>query len=101
MSGARERLPDRRASGIFSFPAAGQRYLVSFSHFRGTTRLAEIFLDSGNPNSLLKTHASDSAVLVNLLLGYGVYLEIIRHSAAGPVRAALDLLAAEFDSGAP
>jgi hypothetical protein len=88
----RRRLPDRRPSAIFSFEVGGHRYIASFSRFPGTARLAEVFLDSGKPNSLLQTRASDSAVLVSLLLQYGVDLEVIRYSISGPIRAALDMI---------
>jgi len=95
MSAARTRLPDRRLSEIFSFEVAGHWYVASFSRFPCTSRLAEIFLDFGKPNSLLQTHAADSAVLVSLFLQHGVGLEIIGHSVAGPVRVALEMI----DSG--
>jgi hypothetical protein len=99
MSTVRQRLPNRRASRILSFEDGGHRYIVSFSCFPGTTKPAEIFLDSGKPNSLLKTYASDSAVLVSSL-----NVETIRRSISGPIRIALDLLAADSaaaEGGAP
>jgi hypothetical protein len=95
---ARERLPNRRSCELFSFDVAGHRYTASFGRFPDG-RVAEIFLDTGKPNTAVQTHASDSAVLVSLLLQHGVCLETIRHSISGPIRKALDVLAAD-DGGA-
>jgi hypothetical protein len=88
----RKKLPDRRLCETLSFEFDSHRYITSFSHFPGTTKLAEIFLDSGKPNTMLQIHASDSAVLVSLLLQHGVDLESIRHSISGPIKTALCLI---------
>ncbi len=86
----RERLPNRRASEIFTFACEGHHYLASVSRF-ADGRLAEIFLDTGRINTAMQQHAETSAVLVSLLLQHGVAPEVIRHSIAGPIAVALDL----------
>jgi hypothetical protein len=90
----RERLPNRRGHELISFEHSGFRFVAGVGRF-SDHRVAEIFLDTGKPNTAVQVHASDSAVLVSLLLQHGVSLETIRHSIAGPIRTALDLLVAD------
>ena len=88
MSGARQRLPDRRGSLRFSFRHDGSLYSATLSKFTDG-RLAEIFIDANKPNSALALHANDAAVLASLLFQHGVTAAAIRHSIAGPLATAL------------
>ena len=97
MSSGRQRLAHRRASETFNFERYSHHYTATFSRFPDG-RVAEVFLDTGKPNTAIQTHASDSAVLVSLLLQHGVSLDAIRHSISGPIRHALELLAADDGS---
>lgn len=71
---ARQHLPTRRDSTVFSFEHA----------------LAEIFIDHARPNSQIAELANAAAVLVSLLLQHGVTAAKIRHSISGPIATALD-----------
>lgn len=102
MNAVRARLPNRRHHEAFEFVHEAQIYRVGIGRYEDG-RLAEVFLNCGKSGTAVQTHAHDSAVLVSLLLQYGVPLDAIRHSltrlpnnvAAGPIGALLDLLAAE------
>jgi hypothetical protein len=86
----RERLPDRRGSLLFQFEHSGVEYTATVSKF-SDGRLAEIFIDSGRPNSQLAELSNDAAVLASLLLQHGVTVAEIRHSISGPLASALAL----------
>ena len=96
MSGARHRLPDRRASMRFSFRHDGALYSATLSKFPDG-QLAEIFIDADKPDSALAVHANDAAVLASMLLQHGVTAAAIRHSIAGPLATAL----AQVEEGEP
>ncbi len=99
----RQRPPNKRPSVAFEFEHEGHRYRASISRF-DSGELAEIFLDTGKVNSPKQTHAETSAILVSLLLQHGVAVDVIRHSIAGPIAVALDMVdgepaAAALDQG--
>jgi hypothetical protein len=86
----RVRLPNRRAAQICVFEHNGHRFRATFGCF-DNGELGEVFLDGAKPDSTLKMHSDDSAVLVSLLLQSGVSPEAIRHSISGPISVALDI----------
>ena len=92
----RERLPNRRASEVFSFRHENRVYTATISRF-ADGRLAEIFLNSGKAGSDVQINAETSAILASLALQAGVPVQTIRHAVKGPVGAALECL----DEGAP
>lgn len=99
---ARRRLPNRRASETFGFDWMGMHYSATISRFPDGG-LAEIFLANGKINSMADVAARDSAVVASLALQHGTPLDVIRKAllrdprgaAAGPLGAALDLIADE------
>jgi hypothetical protein len=101
VTAARERLPNRRASEIFSFECGPHRYVATISYFPGTNRLAEIFLGNGRAGSDVDTAAKDSAIVASICLQHGVPLDVIRHAllrdsrgvASSPLGVAFDLIA--------
>jgi hypothetical protein len=88
---ARRRLPNRRASETFTFLRGGVTYRATVSFF-ADGHMAEIFIDTAKPGSTVAEHANDAAVLVSLLLQYGVSAAEIKHSISGPLATALDLV---------
>lgn len=84
----RRTLPNRRGSLSFGFEWEGHRYRATASRFPDGA-LDEPFLDTGKPNTTLQSNAETSAVLVSLLLQYGVPPNIIARSIAGPIKIAL------------
>jgi hypothetical protein len=76
---ARARLPNRRAALAFAFEHAGQRYRAHVGHFPDGS-VAELFLDAAKQNSALDAFASDSAILISLLLQRGSSLAEIGHA---------------------
>jgi hypothetical protein len=71
-----------------------------FPIFRGTNRLAEIFLGNGRAGSDVDTAAKDSAVVCSIALQHHVPVDVIRHAllrdargvASSPLGTALDAL---------
>jgi hypothetical protein len=100
MSGARHRLPNRRASTTFSFECNALRYLATVSFF-SDGRLAEIFISNAKAGSHSDSAAKDSAVVCSIALQHSVPVEVIRKAllrdsqgrANGPLGAALDIIA--------
>ena len=88
----RRGLPDRRRSTVVAFEHDGQRYRASAGYYPNGA-IGEIFLDVGKAGSSVQSFADDAAVLTSLLLQHGVSVRTIRHSIAGPIATALDLLA--------
>jgi hypothetical protein len=84
----RTRLPDRRASVIFSFEFETHRYRATISRFDDGS-IAELFLDADKFGSGLQHHASTSAILASKLLQFGEPPEAISRSVGGVVGAAL------------
>ena len=101
MNAERQRLPNRRASEIFSFECGSHRFVATISYFPGTNRLAEIFLGNGRAGSDGDTAARDSAIVCSIALQFGADPETIRKALcrdghgnpSGPLGVALDLLA--------
>jgi len=93
----RRRLPNRRGHELLSFEHGGFRYIAGIGRFDGG-KLAEIFLNAEKGDSQLAIQASDSAILMSLLLQLGCPAETIAHSlsVSGVAAAVLDeILAAE------
>jgi hypothetical protein len=96
----RERLPNRRASALFSFRCGGMNYVATISRFNDD-RLAEIFLTNHKVGSDADTAARDAAVIASIALQYNVPVDTIRKAlmrnadgtASGPLGVALDLIA--------
>ena len=96
----RLRLPDRRASTVFSFECTGLHYTASASWF-DDGRLGEVFVGNHRPDSHADACAKDAAILASLALQYGAPLDVLRrallHDSQGrpstPIGCALDLLA--------
>jgi len=103
MTAERQRLPNRRASEIFSFECGSHRFVATISYFPGTNQLAEIFLGNGRAGSDVDSAAKDSAIIASIALQHSVPLDVIRHAllrdshgvASSPLGTALDLIAAE------
>jgi hypothetical protein len=95
---ARRRLPNRRASETFSFTVAG--YTATFSRFPDG-RIGELFLNNHKSNSSADVAARDAAIAFSIAVQFGADPETIRKAlcrdaqarAAGPLGAALDLIA--------
>lgn len=89
---SRRRLPDRRGAETFRFEHEGLRYTASVGRFEDGD-LGEIFLDCGKAGAAVQVNAQSAAILTSLCLQHGVPVETIRHAVAGPIRAALDIVA--------
>jgi hypothetical protein len=100
----RARLPNRRAAIAVTFEHAGQRYRAHIGHHRDGA-VAELFLDAAKQNSALDAFASDSAILISLLLQRGSSPAEIGHALrrnpdgtpASLIGAAVDVIAGEGD----
>lgn len=96
---SREQLPNRRRHHVITFDFQGAQYTAGFSFFE-SGGLAEIFLQSGKPNSGADIAAHDAAILCSICLQHHVPLQTIRHAllraqdgaAAGPLAHAIDLI---------
>ena len=84
----RKRLPNRRASIIFSFEFETHRYRATISRF-DDGGIAELFLDVGKFGSGLQHHASSAAILASMLLQHRVAPGEIARSVGGAVGLAL------------
>ncbi len=99
---ARDRLPNRRASEIFSFESMGLRFSGSVSRYPDG-RVAELFLDNHKAGSSVGTLVRDAAIVLSFALQHGADIDAIRRAlcrnsvgrALGPLATALDLLAVE------
>lgn len=99
----RIRLADRRLH-----IAAELRHDIGVYHcgwgFHADWRLGEVWLRAAKPDCMLDAMASDGAILLSLLLQYGVSIDEIWDgltrrrdgSGGGPLGALLDLIAADF-----
>lgn len=102
----RDRLPARRACQTFEVECQDARYTASVGFFPDG-RVAEIFLNNGKAGSQADVNARDAAIVASLALQSGADLETIRQSlsrdprglASGPLGAALDIIALEFQYG--
>ena len=98
----RARLPNRRPHELFDFEHGGFRFTAGVGRFADGGP-AELFLSSAKVGTDLAVAASDAAIVVSNALQHGAALKTIRHAlarnrdggAAGPIAAALDLLAIE------
>jgi hypothetical protein len=98
----RARLPIRRPHELFDFEHGGFRFTAGVGRFADGAP-AELFLSGAKVGTDLAVATCDAAIVVSIALQHGVTLKTIRHAlarngdgtAAGPVAAALDILAAE------
>jgi len=99
----RLRLPNRRHHWLVDFDHDGFRYTVGFGRFDDGD-LAEIFLDaSAKSGTAVEAAARDAAVTASIALQFGTPAEVIRGAisrdhlgrAAGPLGAALDIIASD------
>ena len=106
-TGARRRLPNRRASISFGLEVNGLAYTATYSRF-ADGRPAEIFLQNHRTNSGADVNARDAAIAASFALQHGANVEDIRKAlcrdnqgrASGPLGVALDILAGE-NGGSP
>jgi hypothetical protein len=97
MSGARDRLPNKRACETIAFERDGSQYQMTVG-FYSDGQPGEIFLNHNRGDSLLDVLTSDAAILASLALQHGCTLETIAHAlkrdargvAASPIGAAVD-----------
>jgi len=73
----RQTLPNRRRCETLEIEHAGQRFLLTFSHYRDG-RPAEIFLSSRHVGSPIEAIARDAAIVVSIALQFGADLRTIR-----------------------
>ena len=98
----RQRLANRRASETFSLECGGLSYVATISRF-ADGRIAELFLSNHKANSQADTNARDSAIAFSFAVQHGADPELIRRALcrdsrgrpSGPLRVALDLIAAK------
>jgi hypothetical protein len=74
---ARERLPNRSHCVSFEFSHGGLLFTLCAGSYPDG-RVAEIFLSSHKPGSLIEAIARDAAVTVSIALQFGVPIETIR-----------------------
>jgi single-stranded DNA-binding protein len=74
---ARERLPNCRQRESFEFRHAGHVFTLC-AGFHSEGRIAEIFLSSNKPGSLIEAIARDAAITVSIALQFGADIEMIR-----------------------
>ena len=74
----RQRLSNRRACETLSFVANGLAYVLTYSRFADSNRVAEIFLQNHKPGSQSDANARDAAVAASLALQYGCPLSVLR-----------------------
>ena len=95
----RERLPNRRASELFSFTAMDMKFTVSISRYPDG-RISELFADNHKQGTAIGTLVRDSAIILSFALQHGADIDQIRKAlcrdgrdrALGPLGAALDLI---------
>ena len=91
----RRRQANRRRILSFLIKDEGHEYRATGSWFENG-KLAEIFLHApGKMGTPLQANADTAAILVSLLLQYGVAPEVIAHSITGPIAIALQAFMGE------
>jgi ribonucleoside-diphosphate reductase alpha chain len=98
----RERLPNRRGHEVLELVHGKFRYTVGIGRFPDG-RLAEIFINAAKSGTEVEAAARDAAIVASLALQSGVSPETLCRalsrngdgSAAGPLAAALDMLAGQ------
>ena len=96
------RLPQRRGAIAVELERAGHHFRMQMGCFPDDA-LGEVFLDAAKQNSALDAFAADAAILVSLLLQFGVSPAEIGHALrrtpsgepASLIGAVVDLLCAE------
>jgi ribonucleoside-diphosphate reductase alpha chain len=108
MTGARERLPNRRRSVTFNLECAALGYTATVS-FYDDDRLGEIFLSNHRADSHADACARDAAILTSIALQFGAPLNVLRKAllrdqrgnASTPISVALNKLAEEVSGKRP
>ncbi len=98
----RERLPNRRASKLFTFEAMSMRFAGSVSRYPDG-RISELFLDNHKASSAIGTLVRDLVIVFSFAAQHGADVEAIRRALCrnssgrplGPLSAALDLIERE------
>ena len=98
----RRRLQQRRGAIVVELERAGHHFRMQIGCFPDGA-LGEVFLDATKQNSALDAFAADAAILVSLLLQFGVSPAEIGHAlrrtpsgeSASLIGAVVDLLCAE------
>jgi hypothetical protein len=96
---ARERLPNRRNSEVFSFEAMGLRFTASISRYPDG-RVSELFCDNHKAGSAIGTLVRDAATIFSFAVQHGADPDAIRRAlcrdsqgrALGPIGQALDII---------
>jgi ribonucleoside-diphosphate reductase alpha chain len=100
---ARQRLPARRPAQTFDLEVGGLHYVATVGFYPATGKIGEIFLDGLKAGSGADLAAKDAAISASVAIQMGADPQTIRRAvcrdasgkAAGPLGAALDLLASE------
>lgn len=96
----RQRLPNRRFHETFSIEHWGMTYKIGLGRYNDDGTIHEVFINCGRTGEQAETLARDSAILLSLLLQYGVPVEAIKKSITrnidgtptGPIGAIIDIL---------
>jgi hypothetical protein len=92
MNRARKRLSNRHGNVTIRIESEGFSYLACGAYFEDGG-LAEIFIEApGKAGTPLESNAKNAAIMVSLLLQYGVAPEVILHSISGPIALAIEKL---------
>jgi ribonucleoside-diphosphate reductase alpha chain len=99
----RQRLPNRRASTVFSFECNGLNYTASASWF-DDGKLGEVFVGNHRADSHADACAKDAAILASIALQFGAPLDVLRKALlrdsqgrpSTPIGCALDLIGSAF-----
>ena len=75
----REVLNNRRGNELFDIEHDGQRYTVGVGHFP-SGKPAEVFINSPKVGTAADINARDGAILLSLLMQYGVDIGAVAHS---------------------
>lgn len=97
----RARLPNRRAHEVVKFSHWGLRYIVGFGRATPSSKISEVFLNSGKSGEQAQTLARDSAVLLSVALQHGTPIGELQKAItrdangepSGPIGRLLDIMA--------
>lgn len=79
MTATRRALPQRRLAENFDIEHNGHRAVVTVGRYDDRT-IGEVFISGHKVGSELEATARDGAVLLSILLQYGVPLSVLRHA---------------------
>lgn len=75
----REILQNRRSHEVFEINHDGHRYIVGVGHFP-CGKPAEVFINSPKVGTSADINARDGAILLSLLMQYGVDISAVAHA---------------------